>query len=434
MDLNLTDFILLKNPTVRSVVLGCTLITLTSSVVGCFTFLRKRALLGDAVAHSVLPGVCMAFILSGTKNPLIILLGAFITGWISIIAVDAITHKTKIKADAATGLVLSVFFGAGIWLLTSIQHMGNADQTGLDSFIFGKAASMVQEDVLVLGLTSVLVLTLIILLFKEFSLLCFDKNYAIVLGLPVKQLEFILTSITVLSVIVGIQAVGVVLMAAMLITPAAAARFWSDNILKMVLAASLFGAVSGIAGTFISYVAPAMPTGPWIVVVISSIAILSFLFAPSKGLLNKYHNSRTNKTKIMDENILKVLFQLGENDTLFHAVRSKNDISIKRNFNEKELSSGLHRLLNEGFVNKTQGGWKLTEKGKLYGAKVTRLHRLWEMYLTEYLHLAADHVHDNAENIEHYITPEIERILDEQLKYPKRDPHNRMIPGNTSDV
>lgn len=425
---SLSGFFYLSDPNARNVVIGVLLLTITSSVIGCFTFLRKRALVGDAVAHSVLPGVCLAFLISGTKNPLYILIGAFITGWISIYLTEFITRNSKIKEDTAIGLILSVFFGIGILLLTSIQHSGNSAQTGLDSFIFGKAASLMREDVWIFGGTSLMLLLLVIVFFKEFTLLSFDKNFAQSSGLPVRQLEFTLTTMTVLAVVVGIQAVGVVLMAAMLITPAAAARFWSDKLRTMVVLAAILGGISGIAGAFVSYAAPSMPTGPWIVMIVSLIAIFSFVFAPRKGIFSQYYRQKNNLRKILEENILKVLFHIGEKEKDFHAYRSLEEILAKRKINSSQLVKGLNSLRKHGYVVKKNNTWSFTEQGKKQGLRVTRLHRLWEMYLTRYLQLAPDHVHDDAETIEHIITPEIERKIDEELNYPKTDPHQSEIP------
>ncbi|WP_028980643.1 iron chelate uptake ABC transporter family permease subunit [Sporocytophaga myxococcoides] len=422
------EFFSFTDPNIRYVVVGSILMTVCSAVVGCFTFLRKRALIGDAVAHSVLPGVCLSFLLTGEKNPFVLLIGAFITGGFSIFLVEFITSKTKLKEDSAIGIVLSVFFGIGILLLTAIQHGGNANQSGLDSFLFGKAASILPEDLYSFGLVGITLLIGVFFFFKEFTLISFDRNFAEAIGLPVKVLEFILTSITVLAVVTGIQAVGVVLMAAMLITPAAAARYWTHNLSIMMLVAAIMGAFSGIFGAYISYLAPSMPTGPWIVMVISMIAIISFTFAPVKGVFARMRKQIKNQKQITDENILKLFFQMGEKDQDFFTARSITCLLERRSMRKDLLKKGLSRLTDQGFLSKTKDNWKFTEAGKVKGQRVARLHRLWELYLTQYLQLAPDHVHDDAETIEHIITPELEAKILEQLKYPKVDPHDTKIP------
>ncbi len=405
------------------------LLAASSAVVGCFTLLRKRALVGDAIAHAVLPGVCLAFILSGTKNPVFLLIGAFITGWLSVYFIDHITSRTRIKEDAAIGLVLSVFFGFGILLLTAIQHGGNASQSGLDKFLFGKAASLVGEDLITFGSVAVILLLTILLFYKEFKLLCFDREYAKTLGFPVKMLELVLTSLTVLAVVVGIQAVGVVLMAAILITPAAAARFWTDRLGIMILIAAVIGAFSGFSGAFVSYVAPSMPTGPWIVMIVSVLAIGSFILAPQKGFMGRMFRRKSNQRQILDENILKMLYQLGEQNSSFLGTRNLAEMQEKREIPAAKLLKGLKRLRSQGYLKKSDNNaWQLTPEGKTRGQRVVRLHRLWELYLTQYLNIAPDHVHEDAENIEHILTPELEAKILEQLNYPEIDPHESRIP------
>lgn len=425
----LLDFLSLSDANVRYVVLGSMLLAASSAVVGCFTVLKKRSLIGDAIAHSVLPGICTAFILSGTKNPLYLVLGAGISGWLSVIVLDAITRYSKIKQDTATGLVLSVFFGIGIFMLTIIQNSGNAAQTGLNNFLFGKAASLLFEDVLVFGSIACIILITTLLLYKEFKLITFDPLFARTTGLPVRTLELVLTTLTVLAVVVGIQAVGVVLMAAMLITPAAAALYWTIRLGWMLFLAALFGSFSALTGTYISYLAPAMPTGPWIVVVVSTIALFSFFLAPKKGVLYRLLQQRNIRMKILEENILKLFYHLGESDREFQQARNQRELQEVRYMPRRKLALGLRRLMAQGFMERLkEGNYRLTSAGAAKGRRVVKLHRLWELYLTQYMRIAPDHVHEDAESIEHIITPDLEKRLEEKLNFPEVDPHQTRIP------
>jgi manganese/zinc/iron transport system permease protein len=425
---NLIEFLSLSDANVRYVVLGSMLLAASSAIVGTFTLLKKKALVGDAVAHSVLPGVCLAFILSGVKNPIYLIVGAFLTGWLSLVLIDLITSKSKIKEDTAIGLILSVFFGIGILMLTVIQKSGNAAQSGLDHFLFGQAASLIGKDLVVFGSIAVIMIAGVWLFFKEFSLIAFDVNFAHSIGFPVRGLELVLTTLTVLAVVTGIQAIGVVLMAAMLITPAAAARFWTDKLKVMIWLAAGLGAFSGLVGAYISYIAPAMPTGPWIVMIVSIIAVLSFFLAPKKGILFRVITQRKFQIQMLEENILKLFYQLGEAQDNYYQSRTIDEIVARRPFQVSKLKRGLKNLYRQGFLKQSPTGWAYTQAGKAKGQRVTKLHRLWELYLTEYLRIAPDHVHEDAETIEHIITPELERRLEEQLKYPKLDPHQSEIP------
>jgi manganese/zinc/iron transport system permease protein len=422
------EFFSFSDPNIRYVVLGSVLLTASSAIVGTFTFLNKRSLIGDAIAHAVLPGICLGFIVAGTKNPLVLIIGAFITGWLSLVVVDYIIRKTRIKEDTAIGLVLSVFFGIGILMLTVIQKSGNASQSGLDHFLFGKAAALVGSDLYAFLIVAIILLVVVYIMFKEFALLAFDKAYAKSIGYPVRTLELILTSLIVLAVVIGIQAVGVVLMAAILITPAAAARFWTDKITVMILLASTFGAFSGLSGAYISFVAPAMPTGPWIVIVISTIAFISFFLAPKRGVISRMIRQRTIHQTINNENVLKVMYQLGEENKNFFIPRHLDEIIRRRKYEKTTLQKVLRRLLHHGYVEQTGSLWSLSEEGKNKAQRVVKIHRLWELYLTTYMKIAPDHVHEDAETIEHLLTPELEAELEKQLGYAKLDPHQTSIP------
>ncbi|WP_207430557.1 iron chelate uptake ABC transporter family permease subunit [Sabulibacter ruber] len=424
----LWEFLSMSDANVRFVTIGSVLLAASSAVVGCFTVLRKRALVGDAVAHAVLPGVCLAFILTGEKNPLILLLGSFLTGWLSLIIIDFISANSRIKEDTAIGLVLSVFFGIGILFLTSIQHSGNENQSGLDKFLFGSAAALVGQDLITFGAVALLLLICVTLLYKEFKLLSFDPAYARTIGLPVRGLELLLTTLTVLAVVVGIQSVGVVLMSAMLITPAAAARFWTDRLGAMVIIAASMSAFCGATGAFVSFTAPAMPTGPWIVMLLSMLALLSFMFAPKKGILARYLLQRRIRKQMARENILKTLFHLGEDTGEYSHSYSKKQIKQRRRQPLFQMKSSMQELRRKNLIRKGPEGWSLTEAGKKEAQRVVRLHRLWELYLTEYLQVASDHVHEDAETIEHVLTPELEQRLEELLNHPTADPHQSSIP------
>lgn len=422
------DFLTLSDANVRYVVLGVMLLGASTAVVGTFTFLRKKSLVGDAVAHAVLPGICLAFIFSQVKNPLVLLVGAFLSGWLSILSIDFISKRSRIKADAAIAIVLTVFFGVGIMLLSYIQSTGNAAQSGIDHFLFGQAAALVGQDVFMLALVCSVLVLAVWLLFKEFTLVSFDADYAQAIGLPVRALEFILSTLTVLAIAVGIQAVGVVLMAAMLITPAAAARYWTNKLSFLVMLAALFGAGSAWFGSYISYSAPKMPTGPWIIIAVTVIAFVSMTFAPERGFYFKWLRKKRKANTTMDENILKIFFHLGENEKNGLVARSITQLQARRYFDESKMRASLKRLCRAGKVTENKNRWLLTEEGINESKRIARLHRLWEMYMSKYLKIPADHVHEGAESLEHFFTPKMEAMLEEQLDYPETDPHDKPIP------
>ena len=416
MQQTLVEFFSLTDPNIRYVVLGTLLLTGSAAMIGSFALLKKKVLIGDAIAHAVLPGVCLAFILTGTKHPVYLVLGAFASGWLALLLMDQITCRSKIKEDTAITLVLSVTFGLGVLLLTAIQHTGNASQIALNNFMLGKAAALVSDDLKTLALLSLTLITIFLLFFKEFTLVAFDKAFARASGLPVQRLELLLTSLTVLAIVVGIRAVGILLMAAMLITPPAAARFWTNHLPKMVLLATVLGMLAGLVGSLISYIAPAMPTGPWIVIVMSLIAYVSFFFAPRKGLLARSIQQRRHQKKTLAENILKIFHELGEVDGHYYKGRTMPLFSQHRPLPPYLLRRGLRRLQKQNMVRREGNKWFLTAIGKNKGEEISHLHHLWELYLTQYLQIKPDHVHEDAESIEHIITPALAEELRNLVK------------------
>ncbi len=421
------DFISLADPNVVYVLSGVLFVNASSALIGSFAYLRKRALIGDAIAHSLLPGVCLGFILAGEKNPMMLLAGAFVTGLASTFLVDRIVNRTKIKQDAAIAIVLSVFFGLGIVLLTWIQNTAGGQHGGLDHFLFGQAAAMGQNDALLLGTVFVIVLIALIVCYRLFVLVSFNSDFAKSAGAPVKTAEFLLTSLTVLAVASGIQAVGVVLMSALIITPAAAARFWTSKLLTMLVIAVVISVLSGFGGAYVSYVSGNMPTGPWIVIFLTAITAISILLSPQRGMLASYLRKLRTRKKILVENILKAIYAHHEQRhgelELNHWISASEILEI-RHFDTAELTAALKHLQRSGFVVLTENKFALTESGKKASKRVVRLHRLWEQYLLTRTNIAADHVHSGAEAIEHILSPEIELELERELGFkgiPEKD-------------
>ncbi|WP_313180697.1 metal ABC transporter permease [Lacrimispora sp.] len=286
---------LFSDYTFQTVALGSALLGLISGVLGSFAVLRRQSLLGDGVSHAALPGVVMAFVLSGSKNTEVLLMGALISGLLATLFIVSIVRHTRVKFDSALALVMSVFFGLGLVLLTYVQKIPNSNQAGLKRFIFGQASTLLQRDIILMVICGLILLTLVLLFWKEFKLFTFDSDFAQSLGFSPKKLNLLLSFMIVLAIIIGLQTVGVILMSAMLITPAVAARQWTNKLWVMVTLSALFGAVSGIVGTAASSLVPKLPTGPAIVVCVSAIVIISVLFAPGRGVLHRVYQRRKNK-------------------------------------------------------------------------------------------------------------------------------------------
>lgn len=287
----------LTDPNMQWILMGSLLLGLGSGVIGSFAYLRKQSLLGDALAHAALPGICIAFMLSGVKSVGLFIIGAILSGALATFGIHVITRYSRIKQDAALGIVLSVFFGIGVVMMTKIQHSGNGNQSGLDKYMFGQAASMMLSDVYMVGAVSLLLVIICGLLFKEFKLVSFDLGFARGMGMKTGLLEQLLLLMTVIAVVIGIQAVGVVLVAALLITPAVAARYWTDRLGVMVVFAGVFGALSGAVGTMISGTLSNLPTGPVTVLAATLLFVISALFAPNRGLVAKWLRRSRQRTE-----------------------------------------------------------------------------------------------------------------------------------------
>ncbi len=271
--------------TLRTIALGAAILGLVGGLLGGFAVLRRQSLLGDALSHAALPGICLAFLLTNSKALPVLLVGAGLAGWLGTLLILCIVRETHLKEDAALGIVLTVFFGLGVVLLSKIQQRNDANQAGLDKFIFGQAATLLVEHVVLMALLGGLVLALVAVFYKEFKLISFDPAYAASLGLPVRALTVLLTSLIVVAVVIGLQTVGVVLMAAMLIAPAAAARQWTDRFPTMLGLAASFGALAGVAGALLSVSERGLPTGPMVILSLTAIVVASVLFAPRRGLV-----------------------------------------------------------------------------------------------------------------------------------------------------
>lgn len=414
--------------TLRNVLIGSSILGATGGAIGGFALLRRQSLLGDALAHAALPGVCFAFLATGSKEPLPLLAGALVSGLLGSFFILAVVRWSRVKEDAAIGIVLSVFYGAGIVLLTYIQRLPTGNQSGLDKFLFGQAATIVEGDLHVMAGLSVAVLLVLAIFFKEFKALSFDRAFAFSIGLPIRRLEILLTSLLVVVVMVGLQMVGVVLMVATLITPPAAARQWTDRLGPMILLSAAIGASSGVAGAVASSMIGRLPTGPAIVLFSSAFLVVSLLASPRRGLLWSWLRYRRVGERIRRENLLKDLYHVGEDAGDFSIGVGRPALMGVRGQSSPELERCVRRLISAGSVEAGEAGWHLTEAGLVEAASVVRKHRLWEIYLQQRLDLPPDHVHRDAEAMEHALTEDVLAEIDDALGNPEFDPHGRPIP------
>lgn len=386
------------------VVTGTALLGVAAGVVGAFVLLRKRSLMVDALGHATLPGVAASFMfatamgMQGRSLP-ILLLGAAATAVLGVLTIQAILRFSRLKEDAAIGAVLAVFFGAGVVLLSLIQSMETGTQGGLAHFIYGQTAAMQRSDATLMGVLAAVVILACALLSKELTLVCFDEGFARVTGWPVSVLDLTLMGLATLVTVAGLEAVGLILVVAMLIIPATAARFWTDRVEVMVILAGVIGGFSGYLGSCTSALLPRSPAGAVIVLTAGVVFVLSLMAAPNRGVVATLVRQGRLKLRISGDHILERLYE-----------------------QESGLGSGGRRP--DGFLeimclillgwrgylirDSVAGGRaRLTMRGRERGRRVHRNHRLWEAYLIRHADVAPSHVDWSVDQIEHVLSAEL---------------------------
>ncbi|MBX3395557.1 MAG: metal ABC transporter permease [Phycisphaerae bacterium] len=405
----------LQDYNTRIVVIGTTLLGAAAGVIGTFAYLRKRAMVGDALSHSTLPGIAVAFLITESKSLGALLLGAAVSGALGVFCVIGLGRFRRIKVDAAIGIVLSVFFGMGMVLMTIIQKMQTGNQAGLDRFIYGKSAGMILSDALLIGAAAVGVALGSVLFFKEFRLVCFDADFGASLGRSPLVIDALMMTLVVVTTVVGLQAVGLILVVALLIIPAASARFWTDNLRRMTVLAALFGAVSCWIGATFSALVSNVPTGAVIVVCAGFVFFLSMLFAPLRGLAAELFRQATLRRRIAYQNLMRAMAEREEQDGT-GAASTFNELLLKRSWTASTLKSLLRRGQRLQEVAKLSfDRYALTRPGRLKADRVLRNHRLWEAYLIRHADIAPSHVDRDADMIEHILSPELVRELESTL-------------------
>lgn len=429
----------------RAPTIGCMLMCLSAALVGVIAFLRKQSLIGESLSHASFPGVIIGVFISGGLSlgneswmwlPIITVAGAFFSALLGLWLIHFLVRKTKIHSDAALCFILSTFFGIGLTLASRVQFVYPALYKQSLGYLYGQAATMTDVHILIYGILSLMIIAMVILFYKELQVLTFDSDFARSIGVRVNIIDTIVFILITLAIVVGIRSVGVVLMSAMLIAPPVAARQYTHRLWVMLALAGVFGVISGFFGNYFSveltnYLATlypttrlAFPTGPMIVMVATIICIFSLLFAPERGLFVRLTRVAYFRYQCLCENILKAMWRSGpENEhTIAQLKRFQTASSLYLRFI-------LMRLAHNGWVERTREDfYRLTADGIHRAAHIVRLHRLWEVYLADYLGVGAERVHRSAEEMEHIITPEIEQELTRLLKDPKTDPHHQPIP------
>ena len=431
------------DPVLRAPTLGSMFMCMSAALIGVVALLRKQSLIGESLSHAAYPGVIIGILFSGLLESesdkllltVSILVGAFVTSLLGLWCIHLLEKKLRVATDAALCFVLSSFFGVGLTLASRIQFTHAKLYQQMQVYFYGQAATMSDVHILIYLVLSLMVIATISLLYKEIQVISLDRNYAKSLGIPVRHIDMVVFIFITLAVVVGIRSVGIVLMSAMLIAPAVAARQYTHRLSQMFILSSFFGVVSGFFGNYLSvelidYFKKstqsriALPTGPMIVFVASVICLFSLLFAPERGLIVRIVRMILFRFHCISENLLKSLWRFGPNSQV-----SFEEITHYQNAPGWYLRWLLFRLIQNGWLIKIEKDhYQLTVDGYKRAAHIVRLHRLWEVYLVDYLGVGVERVHRSAEEMEHIITPELEDTLNELLNNPKEDPHHQPIP------
>ncbi|MBK9123713.1 MAG: metal ABC transporter permease [Chloroflexi bacterium] len=364
--------------TLRTVALGGALLGVVSGVLGSFAVLRRESLIGDALSHAALPGVGIAFLIAG-RSLGVLLIGAAIASWLGVRFINALTRTTRIKQDTAMGIVLAAWFALGIALLTYIQSLPNASQAGLDKFIFGQAAAIVESDVQLIAVVGAISFVVLGLFWKEFKLITFDFEFAAANGFRVGFLGALLSTLIVVAIVLGLQLAGVILMVGMLIAPGIAARQWTHKLGQMVLLSGVFGAFAGGVGAILSALDVDLPTGPMIIVVAFAVVLLSLAVAPDRGLLWTSLQRRSDARRFAAINTLNDIYRYAEaHGGVNHTVPSDIVIGVRG----RSGIAGLRALTQDGMIVRTEDGWRLTDAGADTAGRQAESLRLWDVYRT----------------------------------------------------
>lgn len=362
--------------TLRTVALGGAILGLVSGVLGSFAVLREQSLMGDALSHAALPGVAIAFLIAG-RDLGVLLIGAGISGWLGVQFINALTTTTRIKQDTAMAMALSSFFALGIALLSYIQGLGNASQAGLNKFIFGQAASIQRNDVVLISTLGAISFLVVFAFWKEFKLITFNREFAEANGFNVRFLDGLLSLLIVVAIVLGLQLAGVILMVGMLIAPAVAARQWTHKLGQMVALSGLFGAFAGATGAIISGIDVGLPTGPLIIVVASIIVAISLLFAPERGLVATIQRQRHDRRQFATTNVLRDLYTHGlQHNNPHEPMRVQTLINVRG----VVVNEGINELARRNLIKQNDGTIALNNDGVKVAVHDVRNQDLWELY------------------------------------------------------
>lgn len=426
---DLLRIVTLQDHNTRIVLAGACAFGICAGLVGAFLLLRKRSLLGDTLGHATLPGVAIGFLITyaaglDPRSFLPLAAGAVVASCAGIGALMLIRRLSRIKDDAALAIVLSVFFGLGIALLTAIQQLPGGHASGLEHLIYGNAATMTSGDTAFVFGSALAISLMCVALFKEFSLLCFDEAFTRSSGWPATILDLLLMSLVVWTTVAGIQTVGILLVVALLVIPPASARFWSDGMGAMAAISAVSGGLACLLGVFFSAIFPKWPTGALIVLSAGAIFATGLVLGPKRGIIMRLVRTRRSDQKLAREHMLRAVFECAESGTDSVPL---DDLLAKRPWTSSQVTGQIERLADLGLLTRSlaNDSVQLTPTGHIEARRIVRNHRLWELYLIRYAEIAPAHVDRDADLIEHALD---RRLVEELEDILEQRPREHLVP------
>ena len=423
------------DPILRAPTVGSILMCIFASLMGVILLLQRRLLVGESISHAAYPGAILGMIVLGQLAPQLehfsffaSVLGAWLSSFLGMVLLSRLEKRHKIHSDAALCLIIALFFGIGILFASFLQASMPLWASQAHILLFGQAATLRDEHIWLYAILTFGCVAFLTVAFRPIQALLFDRGFSASIGFRARWIERTLFLLLLFSLIIGIRSVGVILMSGMLIAPAIAARQWSNRLKSIFWLSAIFGASSGFFGNLLSVESAirfgiSLPSGPAIILIGAGFAIVSLLFAPKRGLASRLMRLAAFRIRCLEENILKEMWKKGEMERT----------CLKRRY-PTMLRTLLRRLKSQGWMLEERGKYFLSADGQKRAGRIVRLHRLWELYLTEQLGLNVKQVHVHAEEMEHILTPDLEKKLTELLANPKNDPHAQPIPELRSEL
>jgi len=410
---------ILSEPWAIRAILVSSLVGIMCGTLGCFLVLRNMSMIGDALSHAILPGIYFSFVFFGYST-LGFFFGATLAGMLTAVGITWVQDHVKTKNDAAIGIIFTAMFSIGVIGISSLARTGA--HLDLKDFLFGNVLGISDSDIFLTSIITVYTIISIVVFYRYLFVTTFQPTIATAMGFSTKTIHYFFMLLLSVAVVSSLGAVGVILVVAMLITPAATALLLSDNLRNVLFISALTGLLSAVLGFLVSIKFETTP-GPAMTLVATSFYLLAIAFSPSKGLVFKYLERSRQKNKIVKEDILRQVIKAKESSPISQAI-----LEEKLGLNYASVKKGINNLKSLGLLKIEGQSIHLSEAGRKKANDLVRAHRLWETYQVDKMGIDAVQIHDEADYLEHHLSEELLEEIAQDLGFPENDPHGSPIP------